>query len=410
MTCESDDDMGEGHFAAPSQGGQTPQSPSQRLANTFRFKDPDMDLFFVSAVGWGPAGGLDIGQVFYVASKIIDGDADSWVSAFSAYGDAQSLQADVWNNRGWIRAAGEMRLKAFASYRSSWQFAPVGEVFASLYRKHKAAFSSAMRELSLPAEFFDIPYKDKALPGVYFRNASPNAPVILVIGGADTCFEDLFLSIGRNLLDRGFSVAIMDLPGQGAVQADGLYWEVEIEKPIAAVLDTLVGRFGAEPGRMALIGLSLGGYFATRAAGHEPRFGAVIASTPLSNPGEMFALAMRANQAAEASVAPSSATLRGRKIFMWKAGVETAQELVEHTAAMVADPELVTVPFLSVLGGGESAVFADQAKVWHNSIRSERKAFVRLDASTGADGHCQVNNRLRLAQEACGWLDEIFTS
>jgi hypothetical protein len=35
---------------------------------------------------------------------------------------------------------------------------------------------------------------------------------------------------------------------------------------------------------------------------------------------------------------------------------------------------------------------------------------VRLDAATGADGHCQVNNRLRLAQEACGWMDEIFSA
>jgi hypothetical protein len=46
---------------------------------------------------------------------------------------------------------------------------------------------------------------------------------------------------------------------------------------------------------------------------------------------------------------------------------------------------------------------------WHREIRSARKSFVLLDAATGADGHCQVNNRLRLAQEACGWMNEIFS-
>ena len=32
-----------------------------------------------------------------------------------------------------------------------------------------------------------------------------------------------------------------------------------------------------------------------------------------------------------------------------------------------------------------------------------------LDAAIGADGRCQVNNRLRLVQEASGWLDDIFS-
>jgi hypothetical protein len=70
----------------------------------------------------------------------------------------------------------------------------------------------------------------------------------------------------------------------------------------------------------------------------------------------------------------------------------------------------VTVPFLSILGGGDSPVFAAQAHAWHRDIRSARKDFVLLDAASGADGHVQVNNRLRLAQECSGWMDEIFHS
>ena len=37
-----------------------------------------------------------------------------------------------------------------------------------------------------------------------------------------------------------------------------------------------------------------------------------------------------------------------------------------------------------------------------------RKDFVLLDAASGADGHRQVNARLRLVQEACGWMGEVF--
>lgn len=383
--------------------------PAQRLATRFRFADDDMDLFFVAALGWGPAGGLDIGQAFHIASRIVDGDGDSWVRAFAEYGDYLDQQAEAWHARGWTRAAGETRLKAFAAYRSSWQFAEPGAVFREVYRKHQRAFAAALRELALPAEFFSVPWEGKALPGVFLKNAAADAPVVLVIGGADTCFEDLFLTVGRNLFDRGYSVAMADLPGQGITADEGLHWPIEAEKPIAAVTDVLIERFGARPGHMALLGLSLGGYFVTRAAGYDNRFATVMASTPFPEPAQMFALSARAAiEANKSGSTPTQAALRSRKVMAWKLGASSIEELLARTAQMKADPSRVTVPFLSILGDGDSPVFAAQAHAWHQAIRSERKSFVHLDARTGADGHVQVNNRLRLAQECCGWMDEIF--
>jgi len=382
--------------------------PNQRLGQKYHFDDPDMDLFFMAALGWGPAGGLDVGQAFYVASTIKDGDADSWVHSFANYGDQQNEQARAWKQRGWKRAAGEARLKAFASYRSAWQFAaPGGDDFKSLYAKHKQAFAAAMEELAMPASFFQTPYAGKQLPGVFLKHPVQDAPVVLIIGGADTCFEDLFLTVGRNVFERGYSVALVDLPGQGITAVDGLYWEAEAEKPIAAIIDILIDHFQAKPGKIALMGLSLGGYFVTRAAGYENRLATVIASTPFPRPGEMFVAAVKA-AANSAHVTPTPAAMRSRQTSLWKAGAKTPQEFIARSAAMIADPAKVTVPFLSILGSGDSPVFAAQSKTWHRDIRSTRKDFVLLDKTTGADGHVQVNNRLRLAQESCGWLDEIF--
>ena len=51
--------------------------PAVRMAVKYHFEDPDMDFFFVVALGWGAEGGLSVGQAFHVASKIIDGDAAS---------------------------------------------------------------------------------------------------------------------------------------------------------------------------------------------------------------------------------------------------------------------------------------------------------------------------------------------
>jgi pimeloyl-ACP methyl ester carboxylesterase len=349
--------------------------PAQRLATKYRFDDEDMDLFFVAALGWGPAGGLDVGQTFHIASQITDGDAESWVRAFAGQGELLDDQADDWLARGARRNAGEARLKAFAAYRSSWQFAsPYAPDFAANYARHQRAFAKAMDELQLPATFFQVPWESASLPGVFLQNADRSAPVVLVIGGADTCFEDLFLTAGRNLLERGYSVAIADLPGQGNTAAQGLHWPVEAEKPITAVTDLLVERFGARPGRLALVGLSLGGYFVTRAAGHDSRFATVMASTPFPDPSQLFALSVRAGVAAAArpdAKPPTAAMLRSRETMFWKVGARNVDELLAHTSGMKADPARVTLPFLSILGSGDSPVFAAQAHAWHDGIRSQ---------------------------------------
>ena len=171
-------------------------------------------------------------------------------------------------------------------------------------------------------------------------------------------------------------------------------------------------RFGARPGRLALVGLSLGGYFVTRAAGHDSRFATVMASTPFPDPSQLFALSVQAGMAAAArpdAKPPTAATLRSRETMFWKVGARNLDELLARTSGMKADAARVTVPFLSILGSGDSPVFAAQAQAWHDCIRSHTKRFVLLDAASGADGHVQVANRQRLAQECTAWMDEVFT-
>lgn len=51
-----------------------------------------------------------------------------------------------------------------------------------------------------------------------------NAPIILLIGDADTGLEDTFMSVGRGLFERGYSVAMADLPGQSMTMVDDLFW------------------------------------------------------------------------------------------------------------------------------------------------------------------------------------------
>lgn len=382
---------------------------TQRLSQRYRFADPNMDLFFLGALGWGPTGGLSVGEAFHIANQIEDGNADSWSSAFERQGEALERQADVWLERGCGRAAGEARLKAFACYRSAWQFVAPGERFTMLFRTSQQHFDRAMAELGLPATRFAVPYGGGELPGHFFAAADPDTPTMLIIGGADTCHEDRFLSQGRYYLDRGYAVALVDLPGQGLVQEQGLHWEPEAERPITAVIDTLIARFGVKPDRLALLGMSLGGYFACRAAAHEPRLSAVIATPALPHPAELFGGVARQRAQAEASGAVSSeAERRNFEVLMWKAGVADISELTHRWDGVAVDPRKVEVPFLSILGAQEGAVWKRQTVDWHAAIPSPGKRLVMLDAETGADAHCQGNNPLRLVQEVDHWLKEVL--
>jgi pimeloyl-ACP methyl ester carboxylesterase len=378
---------------------------TQRLMQRYRFADPNIDLFFLGALGWGPAGGLSVGEAFHVAGQIADGDADSWTRAFERQGEVLSDQADTWLRRGCDRTAGEARLKAFACYRSAWQFVAPGHRFATLFRFSQRLFDQALAELAIPAVRFTVRYNGGDLPGHFFPAKDAHAPTVLIIGGADTCHEDRFLSQGRHYLDRGYSVALVDLPGQGLVQEH--HWEAEVERPIAVVIDELVVRFGVEPHRLALLGMSLGGYFACRAAAHAPRLGAVIATPALHHPQALFAAV--AQQRADADpAAPSEAERRNFEVLMWKAGTADLADLVRRWAGVTANAADVRVPFLSVLGLQEGSVWKTQTEEWHEAIPSPKKRLVTLAAETGADAHCQGNNPLRLAQEVDAWLNEIW--
>ncbi|MFJ6248127.1 MULTISPECIES: alpha/beta hydrolase family protein [unclassified Streptomyces] len=98
-------------------------------------------------------------------------------------------------------------------------------------------------------------------------NDADAAGTVIVVPGLDSAKEE-FLDLVSALLARGLAVFAMDGPGQGALAATSTLVP-EYEEVVARVVDAL-----GVP-RVGLVGLSLGGYFAARAAALEPRVAAV---------------------------------------------------------------------------------------------------------------------------------------
>jgi pimeloyl-ACP methyl ester carboxylesterase len=141
---------------------------------------------------------------------------------------------------------------------------------APLYDRFSELFYRAFGHDGI--ERVQVPYLGTFLPAMVVRPHGKPRGTIVLHGGYDSFIEE-FYSMMRYFAAAGFRVIGFDGPGQGAARRKaGLPLDFHWERPVGAVLDHL----GLED--VTLIGLSMGGYFALRAAALEPRVKRVIAS------------------------------------------------------------------------------------------------------------------------------------
>ena len=145
--------------------------------------------------------------------------------------------------------------------------------------------------------------------------------LVILIPGLDSTKEEFF-HFERVFLDRGLATLSLDGPGQGEAG-----WQSPIrhdyEVAVAAALDALGGRDDLDLDRVGAAGVSLGGYYAPRAAAFEPR---LQAAAGVSGPRNFGALwddlpELTRQSFAFYSRSPDDATARERAEALDLAGV-----------------------------------------------------------------------------------------
>lgn len=137
-------------------------------------------------------------------------------------------------------------------------------------------FSRAAARLSPPAERVSIPYGSASLAGYLRLPLTPGpSPVVIMAPGLDSVKEEL-QATAEYLLERGLGTLAIDGPGQGEAEYT-LPIEPAYERVATAVTDWLVARPDVDANRIGFFGVSLGGYYAARAAAYEPRLRATVA-------------------------------------------------------------------------------------------------------------------------------------
>lgn len=213
---------------------------------------------------------------------------DRWLDAWVDAADEHRAFAEEAEASGNDLTAGEAYLSAAVCYHFA-KFVWVVDVA----RNHEATelakdcLYRAHRYLDPAAERVGIPFGGAELVGNLRRpEGSERPPLVLLLAGLDSTKEEFFL--WENVfLARGMATFSLDGPGQGE---SGFSTSIrpDYEVAVTATIDALGARDDLDLDRIGAAGVSLGGYYAPRAAALEPRVRAVAGISGAFNFGECW--------------------------------------------------------------------------------------------------------------------------
>jgi dipeptidyl aminopeptidase/acylaminoacyl peptidase len=278
----------------------------------------------------------------------------------------------------------------------------------------------------LEVERVRIPYEGTTLPGYFYRVDGSRAPrrTLLSLGGFDSTGEELYFFAVAAALRRGYNVLTFEGPGQGEpLRVQGLPARPDYEVPVRAAVDYLLTRPDVDLERIALMGTSLGGYYAPRAAGFEPRVKALIshgvffdwwATQTKTKPALALLIGKCKSQGVVAAVLSAAMRFNGGlhravKNAMWVLGkqnpIEVIHEMQRYTLKETAG--LIRQPTLILHGEKDHFVPREQVDQFYTALKAPKTLRVFTEEE-GGEEHCQFGNMTLLHQVLFDWLDETL--
>jgi len=142
-------------------------------------------------------------------------------------------------------------------------------------------YRDALPMMRPPGERVAIDFSGHKLFGVLRKPEESSCPVVVMAPGLEL-HEGRAACLRRTFPQRGIATLAIDGPGQGEAEYE-LRSAATTSARRAAVVDWIEKRKDLDSKKMAIWGVSLGGYYAPRAAAYEKRFKDCIA---LSGPFE----------------------------------------------------------------------------------------------------------------------------
>ena len=391
------------------------------------FRNPLFDGQLLRTVGHSTYDGAELGECLATASRVKDGDRDSWYRAWMSLADRTFAAAESSTAHGHRESARCAFLRASNYYRNAYVFhleRPLPELVGDAYRRQRDAFQRATAAMLRPPERMAIPFEDMTLPGYFCAVDDTRRPLIISVGGYDSTAEESFFWNGAAALARGYHALIFDGPGQGQLLIErSIHFRPDWEKVISAVIDLAARRDDVDVSRIVLIGESWGGYLAPRAAANDRRvafcvldpaqiglFRVMLSRLPLPaglkcqlpQGPRWLVMLLRALMARMARQPTTGWALRRGmlthgKATAWDYFVDAAHYEQENIIGKISCPTLVC--------DAENDDISAFSKRFFDLLRCE-KDYLRFTADEGAGEHCISGNRSLFHERVFGWLDE----
>lgn len=202
---------------------------------------------------------------------------DDWCAAWcSVAAEHESLGEEALND-GRTRSAGQHYAQAAVYYHfAKFLFVQDLEQMRAAHLHAVRCLTTALPHLDPPGRRVEVAYRDGRLVGVLrLPHGTGPHPCVVMVPGLDSAKEE-FRSTEALFLERGVATFSVDGPGQGEAEYD-LPIQPDWEHPGVAILDAVSALDGVDPARIAVWGVSLGGYYAPRMASSDPRVRACVA-------------------------------------------------------------------------------------------------------------------------------------
>lgn len=394
------------------------------------FDDKQFSFQLLRALGSAPGGGADVGECLATAYRIKEGDFESWYSEWLETAERVKAIADDCLEKGHLVSARDAYLRAFNYYRLAEFYLhqdPEDPRIMELYNKGKNCFEKALELGESAPEKVLIPYEDTELPGYFYPGGEKGTerPTLILQTGFDGTLEELhFLAVA--VAARGMNCLTFEGPGQGSViREQGLPFRPDWEKVVSPVVDFALNIEEVDPDKVALMGLSFGGYLAPRAAAFEKRLAACIANggvydfmgshMPEGMSREQFVDSVKQypdqmNKGMEEAMKTNTDTRWGvnNGMFTFKASSPADWMLKASEYYLGGVAEKIECPTL-VVDSEDDFSFPGQAKKLYDVLECH-KTWMVFTAREGAGDHCQVADSLLSSQRILDWLQETLSS
>jgi 2,6-dihydroxypseudooxynicotine hydrolase len=264
-------------------------------------------------------------------------------------------------------------------------------VFVEDLAQMRAAHLKAVecRKLALPhlrpaGEYVRIPFERGAFAGILRRPlASERPPVVVMCMGLDSAKEEME-SYEAPFLARGLATLAFDGPGQGESEYE-LAIRGDYEVAVKAVIDWVETRADIDAKKIGLWGVSLGGYYAPRAAAFERRVQACIG---LSGPYDFGAIWDTLPELTREAFRVRS-----------KCSSQDAARAHASTLSMRGVAAGIECPLFLVAGK------QDRLIPWQDAARVAQEASGPVELLTIEDGNHVANNRVyKYRTQSADWM------